>query len=244
MPNLTWMPVHGLVHTWSPMGDQCKFCKFVLFEPMLVWHQLLNCSPLIEYFRSTPNLCSIHCSQDPACDYFYHENSSCQFAEKLGLVASSEVSVTKWILNRIESGPSGLYQIWYSKISWIASIILSYRPFFKDSPTAKAVYKDITDYCEEGVWYDDRFNIRYYDPIPDLESCQKKCIDDHDAKFFTYCPDPAGASWSCFVSDAWFSKLECRKFVPSFGLRVTKYKQEFVQMPNNSEYQRKYERLT
>ena len=57
------------------------------------------------------------------------------------------------------------------------------------SPTAKAVYQDITDYCEEGVWYNDGYGIRYYDPIPDLESCRDKCITAHDAKFFSYCPD-------------------------------------------------------
>ena len=56
------------------------------------------------------------------------------------------------------------------------------------------MYKDITEYCEEGVWYGVGFGFRYYDPIPDLTSCQNKCITEHDAKFFSYCPHADGGS--------------------------------------------------
>ena len=61
-----------------------------------------------------------------------------------------------------------------------------------------AVYQDITDYCEEGVYYNDGFYdsiLPYWDPIPDLTTCQQRCIAEHGAKFFWYCPDhPDGRS--------------------------------------------------
>ena len=76
------------------------------------------------------------------------------------------------------------------------------------SPAAKAVYQDVTDYCEEGVWYNDGFAIRYYAPTPDLESCRNKCVAEHDAKFFSYCPDhPDGKSDICQLSST--AKIGC-----------------------------------
>ena len=70
-----------------------------LEQGTLMFPFILNINNMIyRLASSTPNLCSIHCSNSKApnyCGYFYHENNSCYLAGESGLVASSEVGLTR-----------------------------------------------------------------------------------------------------------------------------------------------------